>query len=69
MFSRDQVQAVSLTEEDFVQIGTCRRPHNRLGLIYQSLGVNSQPRYDRAKNARLTFAYLDPGSGGVIHDQ
>jgi hypothetical protein len=30
--------------------------------------MNSQPRYDRAKNARLTFAYFDPGSGGVIHD-
>jgi hypothetical protein len=32
MFSRDQLKrAASLTEEDFVQLGRCRRPHNRLG--------------------------------------
>jgi hypothetical protein len=24
-----------LTEEDFVQLGRCRRPHNRLGFAYQ----------------------------------
>jgi hypothetical protein len=32
MFSRDKLKrAASLTEEDFVQLGKCRRPHNRLG--------------------------------------
>jgi hypothetical protein len=36
MFSRDQLKrAASLTEEDFVQLGKCRRPHNRLGFAYQ----------------------------------
>src|ERR1700720_4668737 len=36
MFSRDQLKrAASLTEEDFVQPGKCRRPHNRLGFAYQ----------------------------------
>jgi hypothetical protein len=30
VFSRDQLKrAASLTEEDFVQLGKCRRPHNR----------------------------------------
>ena len=32
MFSGDQLKrAASLTEEDFVQLGKCRRPHNRPG--------------------------------------
>jgi len=36
VFSRDQLKrAASLTEEDFVQLGKCRRPHNRLGFAYQ----------------------------------
>ena len=36
MFFRDQLKrAASLTEEDFVQLGRCRRPHNRLGFAYQ----------------------------------
>src|SRR6516162_3733517 len=36
MFSRDQLKRVAtLTEEDFVQLGKCRRPHNRLGFAYQ----------------------------------
>jgi hypothetical protein len=36
LFSRDQLKrAASLTEEDFVQLGKCRRPHNRLGFAYQ----------------------------------
>jgi hypothetical protein len=36
MFSRDQLKrAASLTEEDFVQLGKCRRPHSRLGFAYQ----------------------------------
>jgi hypothetical protein len=38
MFSRDQLKrAATLTEEDFVQLGQCRRPHNRLGFVYQGL--------------------------------
>jgi hypothetical protein len=33
MFSRDQLKrAASLTEEDFAQLGKCRRPHNRYSL-------------------------------------
>ena len=36
MFSRDQLKrAATLTEEDHVQLGRCRRPHNRLGFAYQ----------------------------------
>jgi hypothetical protein len=36
LFSRQQVKRdVALTEEDLVQIGKCRRPHNRLGFAYQ----------------------------------
>jgi hypothetical protein len=35
VFSRDQLKrAATLTEEDFVQLGKCRRPHNRLGFAY-----------------------------------
>jgi hypothetical protein len=35
MFSRDQLKcAAGLTEEDFVQLGKCRRPHNRFGFAY-----------------------------------
>jgi hypothetical protein len=34
--SRDQLKrAAALTEEDFVQLDKCRRPHNRLGFAYQ----------------------------------
>jgi hypothetical protein len=36
MFSRDQLKrAAALTDEDFVQLGRCRRPHNRLRFAYQ----------------------------------
>ena len=35
----------------------------------KSLGVTSQPRYDRPKNAGLPFAYFDFGLSGIIHDQ
>jgi len=32
MFPREQLKrAATLTEEDFVQLGKCRRPHNWLG--------------------------------------
>jgi hypothetical protein len=33
MFSRDQLKrAATLTKEDFLQLGRCRRPHNRAWL-------------------------------------
>jgi hypothetical protein len=36
MFSRDQLKrAATLTGEDCVELGRCRRPHNRLGFAYQ----------------------------------
>jgi len=36
MFSRNQLKrAATLTEEDFLQLGKCRRSHNRLGFAYQ----------------------------------
>jgi hypothetical protein len=35
-FCRHQLKrAASPTEEDFAQLGKCRRPHNRLGFAYQ----------------------------------
>jgi hypothetical protein len=43
MFSRDQFKrAASLTEEDFAQLGKCRRPHKRLGFACQVAFVLSQ---------------------------
>ena len=46
MFSRDQFKrAASLTEEDFVQLGECRRPHNRLGFAYQVAFVRLFDRF------------------------
>ena len=45
MFSRDQLKrAATLTEQDFVQLSRCRRPHNRLGFAYQVAFVR---RFDR----------------------
>jgi hypothetical protein len=35
MFSRDQLKRAATLTEDFVQLGKCRRPHNRLGFAYQ----------------------------------
>lgn len=36
MFSRQQLKrAAAFTDEDLVQIGKCRRPHNRVGFGYQ----------------------------------
>jgi AraC-like DNA-binding protein len=47
MFSRDQLRrAASLTNEDFVQLGKCRRPHNRLGFAYQVPGPQHLLRRD-----------------------
>ena len=46
MFSRDQLKrAASLTEEDLVQLGKCRRPHNRLGFAYQVAFVRLFDRF------------------------
>jgi hypothetical protein len=46
MFSRDQLKrAATLTEEDFVQLGKCRRPHNRLGFAYQVAFVRLFDRF------------------------
>jgi hypothetical protein len=46
MFSREQLKrAASLTEEDFVQLGKCRRPHNRLGFAYQVAFVRLFDRF------------------------
>jgi len=48
MFSRDQLKRVaSLTEEDFVELGKCRRPHNRLGFAYQVAFVRLFDRFPR----------------------
>jgi hypothetical protein len=36
MFPREQLKrAATLSEEDFVQLGKCLRPRNRLGFAYQ----------------------------------
>ena len=46
MFSRDQLKrAATLTEEDGVQLGRCRRPHNRLGFAYQVAFVRLFDRF------------------------
>jgi Domain of unknown function (DUF4158) len=46
MFSRDQLRrAARLAEEDFVQLGKCRRPHNRLGFAYQVAFVRLFDRF------------------------
>jgi Domain of unknown function (DUF4158) len=46
MFSRDQLKrAATLTEEDFVQLDKCRRPHNRLGFAYQVAFVRLFDRF------------------------
>jgi hypothetical protein len=54
MFSRDQLKrAASLTEEDFVQLGKCRRPHNRLGFAYQVAFVRVFDRFPRQQPFEL----------------
>ena len=53
MFSRDQLKrAASLTEEDFVQLGMCRRPHNRLDFAYQVGFVRLFDRFPAAATFR-----------------
>jgi Domain of unknown function (DUF4158) len=54
VFSRDQLKrAASLTEEDFVQLGKCRRPHNRLGFAYQVAFVRLFDRFPQQQPFEL----------------
>ena len=54
MFSRDQLKrAATLTEEDFVQLGKCRRPHNRLGFAYQVAFVRLFDRFPQQQPYEL----------------
>src|SRR5258708_34331458 len=54
MFSCDQLKrAASLTEEDFVQLGKCRRPHNRLGFAYQVTFVRLLGRFPQQQPFEL----------------
>jgi hypothetical protein len=54
MFSRDQLKrAASLTQEDFVQLGKCRRPHNRLGFAYQVAFVRLIDRFPQQRPFEL----------------
>ena len=57
MFSRDQLKrAASLTEEDFAQLGKCRRPHNRFGFAYQVAFVRLFDRFPQQQHHRLSEA-------------
>ncbi len=48
MFSRQQLKrAARFTGEDLVQIGKCRRPHNRLGFAYQVAFVRLFNRFPK----------------------
>ena len=54
MFSRNQLKrAASLTEEDFVQLAKCRRPHNRLGFAYQVAFVRLFDRFPQQQPFEL----------------
>ena len=54
MFFRDQLKrAASLTEEDFAQLGKCRRPHNRLGFAYQVAFVRLFDRFPQQRPFEL----------------
>jgi uncharacterized protein DUF4158 len=54
MFSRDQLKrAATLTEEDFVQLDKCRRPHNRLGFAYQVAFVRLFDRFPQQQPFEL----------------
>ena len=54
MFSRDQLKrAATLTKEDFVQLGKCRRPHNRLGFAYQVAFVRLFDRFPQQQPFEL----------------
>jgi hypothetical protein len=66
-------RAASLTISAFADTPTRRHADTGIcGLLEFRAGSPydaSQPRYDRAENAGLTFAYFDLGSRRVIHDQ
>jgi Domain of unknown function (DUF4158) len=54
VFSRNQLKrAASLTEEDFVQLAKCRRPHNRLGFAYQVAFVRLFDRFPQQQPFEL----------------
>ena len=54
MFPRDQLKrAATLTEEDFVQLGKCRRPHNRLGFADQVAFVRLFNRFPQQQPFEL----------------
>jgi hypothetical protein len=54
MFSRDQLKrAATLTKEDFVQLGKCRHPHNRLGSAYQVAFVRLFDRFPQQEPLEL----------------
>jgi hypothetical protein len=54
MFSRNQLKrAATLTEEDFLQLGKCRRPHNRLGFAYQVAFVRLLGRFPQQRPFEL----------------
>jgi hypothetical protein len=54
MFSRDQLKrAAALTDEDFVQLGKCRRPHNRLLFAYQVAFVRLLGRFPQRQPFEL----------------
>jgi hypothetical protein len=68
MFSRDQLKrAATLTEEDFVQLDKCRRPHNRLGFAYQVAFVRPFVRY-RLSSIRILRA-LEISSVAMIDQE
>ena len=75
MFSRQQLKrAARLTSEDLVQIGKCRRPHNRLGFAYQVAFVRLFNRFPEQQpfevlhelgtNEHLQLPDVDPGRSG-----
>ena len=74
MFSRDQLKrAANLTEEDFVQLGKCRRPHNRLGFAYQVGFVRLFGRFPQQQPFELfeelvcfSAAQFSTDGGGVL---
>lgn len=43
----------TLTEEDFAQLGKCRRPHNRLGFAYQVVFVRLFDRFPQQQPFEL----------------
>ena len=67
MFSRDQLKgAANLTEEDFVQLGKCRRPHNRLGFAYQVAFVRLFDRFPQQQPFWRNLFASARGSWGLM---